>query len=569
MPLKGQTQQHSGVSPDIQGLRNSMVGYLMGQGQQSGPPPAQVASWGTGQVGGQSLNIGQQPQQQTGPLGGVGPLDLGSASRTLKHQQTPLQGTPPGPLTGGGTPGHIPSTPSSVPAPGGYGSDQYGQFMPGIGGKVDPWGDPSSGATPNGYTNQGTPTDGRFAQPRQDQNAANQSFDRIFGQPPGMPDRVQVGGPANINPLSQVGVQGNARDVGYNPASTDFMSQFERVQPGQVGTQFGAQQIDAGQFGMPGGFNARDVNADAIGNVSTQSVDQLGGANSAFFQNMMQQLQPAFNQQRALAAAAGSEASGNLTGSGFANRLGSALNRSLGDEQARLANYAAQGLGMEVGRQTNLAGINTQRDIAGLQSGLQAQMANQQADLTRGQLGLAGGDQRLRALMANQGADLQAQGMGLQGQLANQQTGLQGMLANQDARLRAAGMGQQGELANMQAQLHAGGQNQSADLERMRLGLTAQTQNQNNELQRLLANQGMAAGRSQLQAQMDQQRNMGIYGNQSQFAMQNAQNFLNMLLGMGTSGVGAPQTSYKPGLLDVIGGVGGQILGGWAGGGFK
>lgn len=101
--------------------------------------------------------------------------------------------------------------------------------------------------------------------------------------------------------------------------------------------------------GPPTTFN-RGMVRDVTGR-DTQSVDQLGGANSAFFQNMMNQLQPAFTQQRQLAAAAGSEAAGNLTGSGFANRLGSSLGRTLGAEQAMLADYASKGIAMEQARQ--------------------------------------------------------------------------------------------------------------------------------------------------------------------------------------------------------------------------
>lgn len=120
----------------------------------------------------------------------------------------------------------------------------------------------------------------------------------------------------------------------------------------------------------------------------TQSVDQLGGVNSAFFNNMMGQLAPAFDTQRQLAAAQGKEASGNLTGSGFANRLGNTLNRTLGDQQALLANYASQGLQTEVGRQQGDANRN-----------LQGQIANQGAD-----------QGFLNTLLTGRGQDLSARG---------------------------------------------------------------------------------------------------------------------------------------------------------------
>lgn len=104
----------------------------------------------------------------------------------------------------------------------------------------------------------------------------------------------------------------------------------------------------------------------------SQSIDQLGGANSAFFQNMMSQLQPAFAQSRAENLAAAKEQSGNLTGSGYANALGAASNRSLGAEQAMLADYASRGVQSEMARQLQQAGI----DLSALQMGQQGEFFN-------------------------------------------------------------------------------------------------------------------------------------------------------------------------------------------------
>jgi hypothetical protein len=85
----------------------------------------------------------------------------------------------------------------------------------------------------------------------------------------------------------------------------------------------------------------------------TQSVDQLGGADSAFFKNMLEQYQPALDQNRATGIAAAKEGAGTLTGSGFANILGSSINRSLGEENATVANIAGHGLDLEQARQQN------------------------------------------------------------------------------------------------------------------------------------------------------------------------------------------------------------------------
>ncbi len=164
-------------------------------------------------------------------------------------------------------------------------------------------------------------------------------------------------------------------------------------------------------------FNSgTDINRGQVRDVD--SVDKLGGGNSEFFKNMMGQLAPAFAQSRSEAVAAGKEAGGSLTGSGFGNRVGTALNRSLGSEQATLANYATQGIGMEMNRQQANQGADINfmnalltRNSQGLQAqGMQsaAEQFNsgqtQQRNLTQAQL------------------DANRYGMGYQGQLGiNQQ----------------------------------------------------------------------------------------------------------------------------------------------------
>jgi len=153
----------------------------------------------------------------------------------------------------------------------------------------------------------------------------------------------------------------------------------------------------------------------------TASLDSLGGVNSAFFNNMMGQLAPAFAQRRAEGLAAGAERAGNLTGSGFANRLGSAVNRSLGDEQAALANYATQGLQMEMQRQ--------QGDANRM---LQAGMANQGADTGF-----------LQALLQGRGQDLSARGQDIGVSTGNRDAFDQ--MSNANAQRFAGLLGQQAQ----------------------------------------------------------------------------------------------------------------------------
>lgn len=122
---------------------------------------------------------------------------------------------------------------------------------------------------------------------------------------------------------------------------------------------------------------------DRSGVRDIQSVDQLGSATSGFFNNMMGQMQPAFQQARQENMAAAREGAGTMTGSRFANTLGAAMNRSLGNEQALAAQFAQQGMGMEMQRQ----GQNQQADMSFMNNlltqnaqGLQAQGMRSQAE---------------------------------------------------------------------------------------------------------------------------------------------------------------------------------------------
>lgn len=67
------------------------------------------------------------------------------------------------------------------------------------------------------------------------------------------------------------------------------------------------------------------------------SLDSFMDPNSLAFQNIRGGYDQMFNQNRAEALAQAKEASGNLTGSGYANALGTTVNRSLGEQNATLA----------------------------------------------------------------------------------------------------------------------------------------------------------------------------------------------------------------------------------------
>lgn len=347
-------------------------------------------------------------------------------------------------------------------------------------------------------------------------------YDRIFQADPGTIGRVTPDRVGDVAGFDRSGVRDvNAGQVNFDP------SQIGRINPDQI-PQVGG-----------GGANI-DINREMIGNVTagnipgqrTQSVDQLGGANSAFFRNMMGQLQPAFDQQRQLAVAGAKEAAGNLSGSGYGNYVGAALNRSLGDEQARLADYASQGLQTEVGRQLGVAGLNNAGNIARFQGDIQAQGMNQNAD------------QSFISQLLQRG------GLEQQGQIANQDAGLRALLANQGADIESGRLGLQAGGMNQEANLRAGISNQGADQSFM-----AQ------ELQRRLGNQAAGINQNQFQGNLDQQRLLQEFQTRAQMGDANASRFLQMLLAQSTAGVG-PTTIQKSG---GIGGFLGQAAGGLIG----
>lgn len=202
---------------------------------------------------------------------------------------------------------------------------------------------------------------------------------------------------------------GHTKKVDTTPAQTQQVRSgvinYLNTPAGQTGN-INAASVPGVQTAGPVStmFNSgQDVNRSQVRDVSsnpTQSVDQLGGAHSDFFNNMVAQLQPSFDQARQQTAATAKESAGNLTGSGFANTLGSALNRTLGDQQAMLANYAAQGVNTEVGRQQGDAN-----------RAFQAQTANQGAD-----------QNFMNAVLQRNQQGLAAQQLGLQAQTQNQNT---------------------------------------------------------------------------------------------------------------------------------------------------
>ena len=410
-------------------------------------------------------------------------------------------------------------------------------------------------------------------------------LNRVGAQAGYQPGQVGVQQAGDVNTQFGGGVEINRnliRDVqAGGGVSQQVGTQFDpgmvntSFQGGGLGPQARAQQVQ-GQFAPTVGApqQARDVAAG-----STQSVDQLGGANSSFMQNILQQTQPLFDQQRSMALAQAKEQSGNLTGSGYANALGNSLNRLVPQQQAQLAQYATQALGLEQQRQ--------QQDAS---RGLQAQGMNQGADQTLmnqllqyGQLGQGAQALGLQGQGMNQQAGLQASGLNQQAYrdmagrgLQAQQLGLQGQTANQQAGLQAQQLGLQGQGMNQQAQqadyarqLQAALANQGMDanfinqllasrgqdLQGQQLGLQAQGMNQQNQQQGYNLRAQLEAARQGQMGQTDAARQA-----------QNASIFAQLLGGQATAGV-APSEVVKSGGIGAILGPLAQGIGGYMGAG--
>lgn len=339
------------------------------------------------------------------------------------------------------------------------------------------------------------------------------------GQDPIRPNINQQGGtsnPWNVLPMTQApsGATGSPQDrilgatnySNYNP-NVQYAGDAGMVQAGM-----------ADMIGSPDRSSVRDVNPSnqammdlvmknlnggGLGHLNTSSVDSLGSQTSGFFNNMVNQYQPAFTQARNDAIASAKEGMGNLTGSGAGNALGTAMNRSLGQEQATLAELAKWGVGQEMQRQLGMAGVNTTRDVASLGNNLTA--------------GVNLAEQNLRGEQSNQAAD-------------------QGFI-DLMAKIGIANQGEQGRALGQQGQM---------DLARV-------LQNQNLMQEVLKQSSAQGVGQSQFNA---------TQGNA--MSGQNAQNYLQLLQSM--LGQNNNAVINSPGFMQSLFGAGTQIAAAYAGG---
>jgi hypothetical protein len=94
---------------------------------------------------------------------------------------------------------------------------------------------------------------------------------------------------------------------------------------------------------------------------SGPSLDSFADPNGALFSTVRNMYDDMFNQNRAMALAQAKESSGNLTGTGYANNLGSAVNRSLGEQNATLGSLLNQLAMAQYGQENSNAQNNAQR----------------------------------------------------------------------------------------------------------------------------------------------------------------------------------------------------------------
>lgn len=595
--MGGSTKVVNTTPPDIGNLRKGMSNWLQSGGGQAQSPNPQPG------FNGVPMQSGPRP---SGP--GFGPVTMasmnGSAQGGYTAQQMPGNGMQ-NPGMGGpanqGQSGGLWDSGNSGSVSAGLGSGAGAYSVQGMAG-----GNPASGGPAGGWDmysssvggpnvsaagSPGAPSAGLNSQkkfPLQNNptgtynqgEMANSPFNQIFNQmQPNGPGQLQMtgmtGAPGQINPgmVAQGSYGQMSGPTGYTPQNI----QAQQLDPGAYNPSSYMQNVNAQgmQGGQPMPFNrgqVRDTAAQNSGYQGTQSVDQLGGANSAFFRNMQGQLQPAFAQGREEALAAAKAGLGNMGGgSALGNSLGTAMNRSLGNEQATLANYASQGLQTEVGRQLQDAGQRSQVDMANANRGLQSDQGNQGADM--GFLNQLLGQQGQQGNLA-----LGYAGQNLQGQMANQQmagqlgqagmsNALNAAQGNQSTNLAAQGQNAQNgfnawQQAN-QFNQNAQGQNMGANLQAAQgnqaAGNNAQAQNIANGMNQQQFNANLQQGQFNTQAGLNQTYQQLV----SQMGQQNASNYLAMLMGMGTTGVGqqATQSGGAGALLGPIASGVGSYLG--------
>lgn len=160
-----------------------------------------------------------------------------------------------------------------------------------------------------------------------------------------------------------------AANLGNNTYNTSTMnagralsggSVFDRIKAGQM-PGFGGMPMG----GMGGGATPNFLDMLNSGIFSQgPSLDSFADPNGALFTSTRQGYEDMFNQNRAEGLAQAKEASGNLTGSGYAANLGGVVNRSLGEQNALMSQVLTQLATAQYGQENANAQNNSQRFLA-------------------------------------------------------------------------------------------------------------------------------------------------------------------------------------------------------------
>lgn len=300
-----------------------------------------------------------------------------------------------------------------------------------------------------------------------------------------------------------------------------------------------------------GGNMAGIANAGQAGSTvgMVKSMDELG-ANSYFKDNVMSPYRDMFGQTRREGLAAAIEASGNLTGSGFANNLGTTVNRSIGEENATLSGILTQLSQSEIARQQQVAereqgrmlgnaGFTTQAEIANAGNKTSANLAGTQslsnlASMFSGEsMDAAGRADKVSMFNSSESNKALMDFLGRSDTMNQFNT-------NQTNTSRTQQSIRNAELATQQA------------IEQGRITSAEATNYYNRQLERNIKQGELDLNNNQFNA--GEANKAGMFNTQTNtnVNMQNAQNFLQLLLGMGTTGVGPNQLTNKPGGWDAI-----------------
>ena len=179
------------------------------------------------------------------------------------------------------------------------------------------------------------------------------------------------------NSLIDAFMSGNVRDpyasgnIGNNPynqswmnaSRTASMDAYEKAR--SRGNLLGAVRHYRDAQGMEGaGPDANFLNM-LNGGIFARgpSLDSFADPNGALFTSIRGGYDDMFSANRAAALAQAKEASGNLTGSGYAANLGGVVNRSIGEQNALMSSILTQLALAQYGQENSNAQNNAQRFI--------------------------------------------------------------------------------------------------------------------------------------------------------------------------------------------------------------